>query len=189
MAHRAGVTKRGRRLRPKLETGLHTDNLTVLCDSNSAYIETARLFVTCRYFQPSRIEMANLTMNTYGESKFDSIILNFCTTYRWAISFMPRPLYSRGKSAPVPNRIGGWVDARAVLESNPSFSAVQPVACCYTDRSGRVEATLKIRYRSQELIASILRVIACLTSTPKMQIVFSSETSANFYRAVRLNVQ
>jgi hypothetical protein len=52
MAHSAGVTKPGRRLRPKLETGLHTDNVTVLCDINRADIETVRLFVTCRYCQP-----------------------------------------------------------------------------------------------------------------------------------------
>jgi hypothetical protein len=43
MAHRASATKRGGRSRPKLETGLHTGNVTVLCGSKSPSIETVRL--------------------------------------------------------------------------------------------------------------------------------------------------
>jgi len=33
------------------------------------------------------------------------------------VSFTPRPLYTVGKSPPVPNWIGGWLGPRAGLEA------------------------------------------------------------------------
>jgi hypothetical protein len=79
-----------------------------------------------------------------GYTKLDPHFLDLSTSWRWVVSFTPRPLYTRER-APGTHCIGGWVDPRAGLDniekwkfwpyrdSNPELSVVQPVASRYTD--------------------------------------------------------
>jgi hypothetical protein len=41
-------------------------------------------------------------MKTYGEWRYSSTIRDLGTSWRWAVSFTPRPLYLRGKSPRYP---------------------------------------------------------------------------------------
>jgi hypothetical protein len=80
-------------------------------------------------------------MKTYWESGgIAPRILELGTTWRWVVSFTPRPSHPRER-APGTHWIGGWVGPRAVLdrvvkrkipsphrESKPRTSIVQPVA-------------------------------------------------------------
>jgi hypothetical protein len=43
-------------------------------------------------------------------------ILDLVTTWRWVVSFTPRPLYTHGK-LPGTHWIGDWVDPRAGLDA------------------------------------------------------------------------
>jgi hypothetical protein len=43
------------------------------------------------------------------------LILDLCTSWRWMVSFTPRPLSPRER-VPLTHWIGGWVDPRADLE-------------------------------------------------------------------------
>jgi hypothetical protein len=66
MAHSAGVTKRGRRLRPKLETGLHAGSVTVLTRTalimKRCVFRNMSVFPAIDFFKVEnrRIETANL---------------------------------------------------------------------------------------------------------------------------------
>jgi hypothetical protein len=56
-------------------------------------------------------------MKTYGGSRFiDRSFLDLGTSWRWVVSFTPRPLNPQGK-APSAHWIGGWVGPRACLDA------------------------------------------------------------------------
>lgn len=73
-----------------------------------------------------------------GESGHSSTILNLGTAWRSLVSFTSLLLYPRGKSVRHPG--ADWMLWRTetslvLLESNPIFSALQPVAPRYTELS------------------------------------------------------
>jgi hypothetical protein len=104
----------------------------------------------------------NITCNTHTNSRFP----DFDTRWRWVISFMPLPLYSRGKSPwyPSERRLGGSrmrsgrYEEEEILEptgtrgSNSDTSAVQRVASLCTDSATPALAMLEssINFSSQE---------------------------------------
>jgi hypothetical protein len=55
-------------------------------------------------------------MMTYGIWRYTSTILDLGTSWRWVVSFTPRPLYTRGKCTQYP-WIGAWVGPRAGLDA------------------------------------------------------------------------
>jgi hypothetical protein len=82
-------------------------------------------------------------MKAYESGCIDPYFLDLGTSWRWVVSFLPRPLYPQG-NIPGTNRIGGWVDHMVwttwrrgnswpYRDSNFDPSVVQPVASLYTD--------------------------------------------------------
>jgi hypothetical protein len=80
----------------------------------------------------------------WGSGYIDPYFLDLGTSWRWVVSFTPRPLYPRGKSPryPLDRRLGGpesvWTTWRREnswpnRDSNSYSSVVQPVASRYTD--------------------------------------------------------
>jgi hypothetical protein len=80
-----------------------------------------------------------------GEWMYDRHFLDLGTSWRWVVSFTPRPLYPRERDTGT-HFIRGLVDPRAGLDDMekrkfftlpglelPPLLVVQPVASCYTD--------------------------------------------------------
>jgi hypothetical protein len=82
----------------------------------------------------------------WGSGYINPRVLDLGTSWRWVVSFTPRPLY-RGERAPDTHWIGGWVDPRVGLDEIEKWkfltlpglelrpSLVQPIASHYTDCS------------------------------------------------------
>jgi hypothetical protein len=51
----------------------------------------------------------------WGSGCIDPHVIDFSTTWRWAVSFMPQPLYP-GERAPGTHCIGSWMGLRAGLD-------------------------------------------------------------------------
>jgi hypothetical protein len=96
--------------------------------------------VVKRYSCPFAYLIKHYAMKTYGGSGcIDLHFLDLVTSWRWMISFAPRPLYPRERG-PCAHCVGGWVDPRIGLDdverrggksysypdSKSYYSAVQP---------------------------------------------------------------
>jgi hypothetical protein len=98
-----------------------------------------------RYVAKAYVKLSLLHEGICGSGRIDTLFLDLGTSWRWVVSFKPRPLHPRGKEHPVPivKEVGWapepvWTTWRSAnscpkrdLNSDPL--AVQPVASCYTD--------------------------------------------------------
>jgi hypothetical protein len=60
--------------------------------------------------------LVNWTLRHEGVWFIDPHFLDFSASWRWVVSFTPRPLYP-GERAPATRWIGGWVDSRATMDN------------------------------------------------------------------------
>jgi hypothetical protein len=54
--------------------------------------------------------------DVWGSGCIDPHVLDLGTSWRWVVSFMPWPLYPRGKSPPDTHCIGSWMGPRTDLD-------------------------------------------------------------------------
>jgi hypothetical protein len=86
-------------------------------------------------------------MKAYGGGGcIDPHFLDLGTSWRWAVSFTPRPLYPRER-APGTHCIGGWVDPRAGLDmAKWKFLTLPGIEPRPLSRPARSQSLYRLRY-------------------------------------------
>jgi hypothetical protein len=85
------------------------------------YSSEIKIFLSQRYIYIGKIvlvfnSLSAMPWKPMSEWRYSSIILDLGTRRRWVVSFMPRPLYPRGK-IPATHPIWGWVGPGAGLDA------------------------------------------------------------------------
>jgi hypothetical protein len=93
---------------------------------------------------PVLLLIKHRTMETYREWRYSSNIFDLSIRWTWMVSFMPRPLYSWGKSLqyPLNSRLSRPQSQSEHCEEEKTLltpvrnwtPAVQPIACCYANK-------------------------------------------------------
>jgi hypothetical protein len=112
----------------------------------------------------------------WGSGCIDPRFLDLGTSWRWMVSFTPRPLYLRGKSPryPLDSWLGGpknrprrrGENSWLYRECNSDPSVVQPVASLYTDCA--IEFRLYNRIKCQKSAKQKVCTLISMTPNPSL---------------------